>query len=137
VLNLPDAFDVLVKEHFDGLPAPDYLPITDDARREFIAALVAKIADGLDAPGVACELVDLNGRDVSVDRDVVAVEIPAAEPLLLTLQEAAAYTGVPYTSLRKLVLAGHLPHVQLGDAKRTWVKRADVDQLIERSTKRA
>jgi hypothetical protein len=54
--------------------------------------------------------------------------------VLETLQQAAARTGVPYTSLRKLVLEGHLARVQLGNSKRTWVKRADTDRLIERST---
>lgn len=57
--------------------------------------------------------------------------------VLLTLQQAAAESGVPYTSLRKLVLTGHLPRVHLGDSKRTWIKRADLEKLIERSTERA
>ena len=52
----------------------------------------------------------------------------------LDLQHAAVITGVPYTSLRKLIDGGHLKHVQLGDSKRFWVKRADVERLIERST---
>lgn len=56
------------------------------------------------------------------------------KPILLTLQQAAAETGVPYTSVRKLVLEGHLPRVQLGDSKRTWVKRADLEHLIAAST---
>lgn len=57
-------------------------------------------------------------------------------PVLMTLQQAALETGVPYTSVRKLVLDGHLPRVQLGDSKRTWVKRADVERLIANSTER-
>jgi len=56
------------------------------------------------------------------------------QPTLLTLQQAAAETGVPYTSVRKLVLDGHLPKVQLGDSKRTWVKRVDLERLIAAST---
>jgi len=55
-------------------------------------------------------------------------------PVLLTLQQAAAETGVPYTSVRKLVIDGYLPRVQLGDSKRTWVKRVDLERLIEVST---
>jgi excisionase family DNA binding protein len=59
------------------------------------------------------------------------------QPLLLTLQQAAAETGVPYTSVRKLVIDGHLARVQLGDSKRTWVKRADLERLIAESTETA
>jgi excisionase family DNA binding protein len=59
------------------------------------------------------------------------------QPLLLTLQQAAAETGVPYTSIRKLVLEGHLPRVQLGDSRRTWVKRTDLERLITASTETA
>jgi len=57
-----------------------------------------------------------------------------AGSVLLTLQQAASETGVPAASIRKLVKAGHLQRVQLGDSKRTWIKRADVELLIERST---
>jgi hypothetical protein len=59
---------------------------------------------------------------------------PSTRAVLLTLQHAAVITGVPYASLRKLVHGGHLQRVQLGESKRTWVKRVDVDRLIERST---
>jgi excisionase family DNA binding protein len=58
------------------------------------------------------------------------------QSVLLTLQEASAHTGVPYTSMRKLVLDGHLQSVKLGESKRTWVKRADLDRLIAVSTER-
>ena len=61
----------------------------------------------------------------------------ARQPVLLTLQQASAETGVPYTSVRKLVLDGHLARVQLGDSKRTWVKRADLERLIAQSTEPA
>lgn len=61
----------------------------------------------------------------------------AGRPILLTLQQAARETGVPYTSVRKLVLDGHLPRVQLGESKRTWVKRADLERLITNSTEPA
>ncbi len=59
------------------------------------------------------------------------------QPMLLTLQQAAAETGVPYTSVRKLVIDGHLPRVQLGDSRRTWVKRSDLERLIVISTEPA
>lgn len=53
---------------------------------------------------------------------------------LLTLQAAAEETSIPYTSLRDLVLQGHLPRVQLGDSKRIWIRRVDLDRLIDAST---
>jgi hypothetical protein len=58
-------------------------------------------------------------------------------PTLATLQQLATESGVPYTSVRKLVVDGHLPRVQLGDSKRTWVKRADFERLIATSTEPA
>ncbi len=59
------------------------------------------------------------------------------QPVLLTLQQASEQTGVAYTSVRKLVLDGHLPRVQLGDSKRTYVKRVDLERLIAASTEPA
>ena len=53
---------------------------------------------------------------------------------LMTLQDASKEYGPPYTSLRDLVIRGHLPGVRLGDGRRIWVKRSDMEQLIERST---
>lgn len=58
------------------------------------------------------------------------------DTILMTLQEAARYSGVPYTSLRDLVLNGHLPRVQLGDSRRIWIKRADLQRLIDTNTTR-
>jgi hypothetical protein len=55
-------------------------------------------------------------------------------PRLLTLQQASKEYGPPYTSLRDLVLRGHLHGVRLGDSRRWWVKRSDLDQLIARGT---
>jgi hypothetical protein len=49
---------------------------------------------------------------------------------LVTLQQAAAEYGPPYTSLRDLVIEGHLPKVQLGDSRRIWVRRADLERLV-------
>ena len=54
--------------------------------------------------------------------------------ILLTLQRASREYGPPYTSLRDLVVRGHLPSVKLGDSRRIWVKRADIEHLIEVST---
>ena len=67
----------------------------------------------------------------------MAGEKRAKQTVLLTLQQAASESGVPYTSLRKLVIDGHLARVQLGDSRRTWIKRADLELLIDRSTERA
>jgi predicted DNA-binding transcriptional regulator AlpA len=53
---------------------------------------------------------------------------------LITLQQASAEYGPPYHSLYDLINRGHLPSVRLGDTKRIWVRRSDVEQLIERST---
>jgi len=55
--------------------------------------------------------------------------------ILATLQQESERTGVPYTSLRALVLKGYLPRVQLGDSRRTWVRPADVDRLISQGCK--
>jgi hypothetical protein len=56
---------------------------------------------------------------------------------LMTLQQASAEYGPPYTSLRDLVLRGHLPSVRLGDSRRIWVRRADLERLIANSTEAA
>lgn len=60
----------------------------------------------------------------------------AAQPKLVTLQQASEEYGPPYTSLRDLVLRGMLPRVRLGDSRRIWVKRADVENLIEQGVER-
>ena len=53
---------------------------------------------------------------------------------LLSLQQASAEYGPPYTSLRDLVIDGHLPAVKLGGGRRIWVRRVDLDRLIANST---
>ena len=53
---------------------------------------------------------------------------------LVTLQEASAEYGPPYTSLRDLVIQGHLPSVRLGESRRIWLRREDLEDLIERGT---
>ena len=55
---------------------------------------------------------------------------------LLTLQQASAEYGPPYTSLRDLVIRGFLPAVRLGDSRRIWVRREDLERLIARSSER-
>jgi excisionase family DNA binding protein len=62
---------------------------------------------------------------------------PERKPLLWTLQQAAVETGVPYTSLYQLVVEGHLACVRLGNSRRIWVKRTDLERLIENSTMKA
>lgn len=57
-----------------------------------------------------------------------------ASSRLVTLQQASDEYGPPYTSLRDLVLRGELRAVRLGGSRRIWVRRDDIEALIERST---
>ena len=57
-----------------------------------------------------------------------------AAPFLLTLQQASAEYGPPYSSLRDLLIRGDLPAVKLGNSRRLWIRRADLEQLISAST---
>jgi excisionase family DNA binding protein len=83
---------------------------------------------------VSVTLIYVNDMTTEQGRNMRKNSAVGRQPVLVTLQQAADYSGVPYTSIRKLVLEGHLPRVQLGDSKRTWVKRADLERLIEAST---
>ena len=65
-----------------------------------------------------------------------AKTVAAAKTVLLTLQETSSETGIPYSSVRLLCAEGHLPMVRLGSSRRIWVRRADVERLIEQSTAR-
>jgi hypothetical protein len=56
---------------------------------------------------------------------------------LATFRELAIDSGVPYSSIRELVLEGHLPFVQLGNSKVKRVKWTDWDRYIAASTERA
>lgn len=56
---------------------------------------------------------------------------------LLSLQTASAEYGPPYTSLRDWVIRGMLPTVRVDGSRRIWIKRTDLEQLIERSTERS
>jgi hypothetical protein len=59
---------------------------------------------------------------------------PAAR--LLSFQSASAEYGVPATSLRDLVLRGALPAVRFPESRRVWLRREDLERLIEQSTTR-
>jgi hypothetical protein len=56
---------------------------------------------------------------------------------LLSLQQASIEYGPPYGTLRDLVIRRLLPAVRLGESRRLWIRREDLEQLIERSTERA
>ena len=66
-----------------------------------------------------------------------APRVPAAKSILVSIQTGSAISGVPATTLRDLILRGHLPAVRFPDSKRIWIRRADLEALIERSTERA
>ncbi|MGH8635797.1 MAG: helix-turn-helix domain-containing protein [Burkholderiales bacterium] len=53
---------------------------------------------------------------------------------LLSAKAAAAYLGIPYTSLRDRVFQGDLPVVKFG--RRWFFKREDLERLIESHTER-
>jgi excisionase family DNA binding protein len=50
---------------------------------------------------------------------------------LLSAQSAAAYLGVPYTSLRDWALRGHIPIIRVPDCRRLWFDRRDLDRAID------
>ena len=60
-----------------------------------------------------------------------------ANQQLLTLTQVRMETGIPQTSIRDLINKGHLPVVRLPDARKIWIRRADLDELIRRSTVRS
>lgn len=55
----------------------------------------------------------------------------ANESRLLSAQDAAAYLGVPYTSLRDWALRGHIPIVRVPDCRRLWFDRRDLDRAVD------
>lgn len=59
------------------------------------------------------------------------------QPRLLSAQDAAAYTGFPYTTLRDAALRGHLPIVRIPGSRRMWFDRADLDRAIDAWKERA
>lgn len=66
-----------------------------------------------------------------------ATREPRPTQRLLSAKQAAMITGLPYTSIRGLIAKGHLPSVQLPGAHRVWIKRTDLDALIEASVTKA
>jgi hypothetical protein len=56
---------------------------------------------------------------------------------LLTLQRASQESGIPTTTLRDLHFRGHLPIVRLPGCRRWWVRREDLQRLIEGSVEHA
>ncbi len=66
----------------------------------------------------------------------VATKRAGAGAVLMTLQQASAEFGPPYSSLRDMVIRGHLAAVRLGDSRRIWVRRVDMEHLIEKSIER-
>jgi len=56
---------------------------------------------------------------------------------LLSAQDAAAYTGWPYTTLRDAALNGYIPVVRIPGQKRMWFDRRDLDRVIEAWKERA
>ncbi len=55
---------------------------------------------------------------------------------LVTLMAASEELGVPYTSMRDLVIRGFLPRMRLGDSKRIWVSREAIERLMTQSEER-
>jgi excisionase family DNA binding protein len=57
---------------------------------------------------------------------------------LLSAQEAAAFLGIPYTTLRDAALRGALPVVRIPGCRRWWFARVDLDRAVEawRETRR-
>lgn len=56
-----------------------------------------------------------------------------AKTALMTLQQIREESGVPYSSVRELVLEGHLPRVNLGSSRRFWIRRSDWERYVARS----
>ena len=54
----------------------------------------------------------------------------APVPRLLSQQEAAAYLGISYWTLRDLTFRGEVPHVKIG--RRILVDRLDLDAYLDR-----
>lgn len=60
--------------------------------------------------------------------------LPSDKVALLTIPQVELAYGVPQNSLRDLIARKKLPVVRLGgDTRRIWVRRSDLNALIERS----
>jgi len=65
-LRLPDKFDQFIRSHYVDSAAPE---LTDEQRRQFIAALLAATVADLGATLIADGLIRLNGGPVIRARD--------------------------------------------------------------------
>ena len=54
----------------------------------------------------------------------------------MNAQDAAEYTGVPYSTLRDMGLRGVIPVVRFPGVRRLFFRVADLDRLIDSSTER-
>jgi excisionase family DNA binding protein len=70
-----------------------------------------------------------------VARTPAPPRVVTLEPALLGVAEAATYLSVSQWTVRDLVASGALPRVELPGMRRLLVRRADLDALIERSTR--
>jgi hypothetical protein len=52
---------------------------------------------------------------------------------LVSVQRGSRESGIPYTTLLDLIRRGHLASVRLPDCRRIWIKREDLQRLIDRS----
>jgi len=55
----------------------------------------------------------------------------------LSAQDAAAYLGVPYTTLRDWAHRGIIPIIRVPDTRRLWFDRADLDAAVDAWKERA
>ena len=56
---------------------------------------------------------------------------------LLTLRRGERDSGIPYDTLRELVACGDLALVKRPGSKRIWIKRKDLESLIDSWTTEA
>src|SRR5262245_45591716 len=83
------------------------------------------------ASSPASEAMMLETAAVKPGRTRRRTPVAWADGRLLSAQAAAAYLGVPYTSLRDWALRGHIPIVRPPECRRLWFDRRDLDRLIE------
>jgi hypothetical protein len=62
--------------------------------------------------------------------------IPTENQALLSLQQIDLVYGWPATTTNEYIKRGELPFVKIGDGRRNWIRRADVEMLITRSAVR-
>jgi len=53
--------------------------------------------------------------------------------MLVSLTTAAGELGIPYSSLREVLVRGELKHVRLSGRGRYWLRRSDLEKFIEKS----